>query len=117
MKLATVALKVGEANTVKRKDVQVCSIWIVQDVVLVTALPRLATAIRDGLVAGVKNLLAPVPQCAAAMEHARPPGSNRSVLVIQGGWVELVRPDVNVELPRKQLMVYLCASVIIATVV
>ena len=117
MKLATVALKGGEANTVKRKDVPVYSIWIAQDVVLVTALPIRVTAIQGGLVADVKSLLVPVPQCAATMEHARPLGPNLFVFVIRGGWVELVKPNVNMVLPRKKVMVYLCASVMIVTVV
>ena len=72
MRLATVALKVGVDNTVKRKDVPVCSVSIVRDVVLVTAPLRRVTVIQDGLVEDVTSLHAPVPQCAAAMERARP---------------------------------------------
>ena len=117
MILATVALKVGVENTVKRKDVLACSISIVLDVALVTALLRSVTAIQDGLVGDVKNLLAPVPQCAATMERVRPLDLNHSVLVIKGGWVELVRPNVNMVLPRKQATVCSSASVMIATVV
>lgn len=114
---ATVALKVGVDNFVKRKDVPVCSISIVRDVVPVTALLRRVTAIQDGLVVDVKSLLAPVPQCAEAMELVRLLDSVHSVLVIKGGWVELVRLNVNMVLPRKQAMVYSSVSVMIATVV
>lgn len=117
MKLATVASKVGVGNTVKRKDVLETSIPIVQDVALVTAPLRYVTAIQDGPAGGVKSLLAPVPQCAAAMERVRPLDLNHSVLVIRGGWVELVRPNVNMVLPRKQATVYSSASVMVATVV
>lgn len=68
---ATVVLKVGVDNFVKRKDVPVCSTSIVLDVVPVTALLRRVTAIQDGLVVDVKNLLVLVPQCAEAMVHVR----------------------------------------------
>ena len=68
---ATVGLKVGVAIFVKRKDVPVCSTSIVLDVVPVTALRRLVTAIQDGLVVDVKSLLVLVPQCAEAMVLVR----------------------------------------------
>lgn len=68
---ATVVLRVGVGNSVKRKGVPVCSISIARGVVLVTALLRRVTAILDGLDEDVKSQLAPVPQCAAPMERAR----------------------------------------------
>jgi len=113
---ATVVLKVGVDNFVKRKDVPVCSTSIVLDGVPVTALPRRVTAIQDGPVGDVKSLLAPVPQCAEAMVLVRRLGSHLSVLVIKGGWVEPVRLNVNMVLP-KQTMIYSSVSVMIATVV
>ena len=68
---ATVVLKVGGDNFVKRKDVPVCSTSIVLDVVPVTALLRRVTAIQDGLVVDVKSLLVLVSQCAEAMVLVR----------------------------------------------
>ena len=114
---ATVVLKAGVDNFVKRKDVPVCSTSIVLDVVPVTALLRRVTATQDGLVAAVKNLLAPVPQCAEAMVPVIRLDSHLSVLVIKGGWVELVRLNVNTVLPKKQAMVYSSVNVMIASVV
>ena len=101
----------------KRKDVRVCSTSIVLVVVPVTALLRRVTATQDGLVGDVKNLLAPVPQCAEAMVLVRRLDSHLSVLVIKGGWVELVRLNVNMVLLEKQAMVYSSVSVMIASVV
>ena len=114
---ATVVLKVGVDNFVKRKDVPVCSTSIVLDVVPVTALLRRVTAALDGLVGAVKNLLAPVPQCAEAMVLVIRLDSHLSVLVIKGGWVELVRLNVNMVLPKKQAMAYSSVSAMIASVV
>lgn len=117
MRHATVVLKVGVDNFVKRKGAPVCSTSIVLDAVLVTAPLRRVTAIQDGLDGDVRSLLAPVPQCAEAMVLVRRLDSHLSVLVIKGGWVEPVRLNVNMVLPKKQAMVYLSVSVMIATVV
>ena len=114
---ATVVLKVGVDNFVKRKDVPVCSTSIVLDVVPVTALLRRVTAIQDGLGVDVRNLLALVPQCAEAMVLVRRLDPHLSVLVIKGGWVEPVRLNVNMVLLKKQAMVHSSVIVMTATVV
>lgn len=56
MRYVIVVLKVGVDNFVKRKDVLVCLILIVLDVVFVIVLFRCVIVVLDGLVGVVKNL-------------------------------------------------------------
>lgn len=56
MMYVIVVLKVGVDNFVKRKDVLVCLILIVLDVVFVIVLFRCVIVVLDGLVGVVKNL-------------------------------------------------------------
>ena len=114
--IATVVLKDGVENTVKRKAVLVSSIQTVLGVVPVTALLRHATATQVGLGGDVNSQLALVLQCAVVMGNARPLGLLRSVLATRDGWVELARPNANMVRPRKQPMVLISAGVMDATV-
>lgn len=117
MALATVVLKVGVENSAKKRDVLGILTRIVRDVAHVTALHGRVTAIQDGLGGDAMSQLVQELQCAAAMERVRPLQPHRSVLVIRGGWVGLVKPNVIMALLRKQPMGPSFASVMTATVV
>lgn len=114
--IATVVLKDGVENTVKRKAVLVSSIQTVLGVAPVTALLGHVTATQVGLDGDVNSQLALVTQCAVDMGNATPLALPRSVLATRDGWVELARPNVNMVRPRKQPMVLISAGVMDATV-
>lgn len=114
---ATVDLKDGAVNTVKRKAVLVCLIRIVQVAEHATVPLRHVIVTQGGLDVDVKNQHVPVLRCAVVMVNVTLSGPHRSVPVIRVGWVEHVRLSVNMAILSKLMMGRLSASVMVATVV